>query len=46
MTIIYNEILYGTLRLRGITQGRTNLEDIQVSSEKMWSDPQDSREAG
>lgn len=32
----YKETLHGTLGLRESTQGRTNLEEVQTSLEKVW----------
>ena len=39
VTIIYKEILYGTLGLRESNQGRTNSKRVQTPLEKVWLSP-------
>lgn len=43
---MYKETVHGTFRLRENIQGRTNLEEVKTSLQKVWFSPLASREIG
>lgn len=43
---MYNETVHGPFRLRESIQGRTNLEEVKTSLQKVWFSPLASREIG